>query len=77
MDSCDGLILFLLRSLSFWFVGPLGPWELWVSFGICEVPVFGASTDPHSQICTCLPSHVSHLEWDPTLGKLIVDLYIF
>ena len=39
--------------------------------------MFGASADPHSQICTRLPSHVSHLEWDPTLGKLIVDLCIF
>uniref|UniRef100_A0A8C0NXT5 Succinate dehydrogenase cytochrome b560 subunit, mitochondrial n=1 Tax=Canis lupus familiaris TaxID=9615 RepID=A0A8C0NXT5_CANLF len=26
----------------------------------------GTISDLHSQVCTCLPSHVSHLEWDPT-----------
>lgn len=35
----------------------------------------GTISDLHSQVCTCLPSHVSHLEWDPTFGKLIVDIH--
>uniref|UniRef100_A0A8C0NXM6 Succinate dehydrogenase cytochrome b560 subunit, mitochondrial n=1 Tax=Canis lupus familiaris TaxID=9615 RepID=A0A8C0NXM6_CANLF len=30
----------------------------------------GTISDLHSQVCTCLPSHVSHLEWDPTFGFL-------
>lgn len=55
------------RSLSFWLVVPLGSWKLSISFGTCKVPVSGEIIDLHSQICTCLPSHVWHLEWDLTL----------
>lgn len=55
------------RGLSFWLVGPLGSWKLSISFGTCKVPVSGEIIDLHSQICTCLPSHVWHLEWDLTL----------
>ncbi|KAG8515082.1 hypothetical protein J0S82_003978, partial [Galemys pyrenaicus] len=30
-------------------------------------PYVWDSTDLYSQACTCLPSHVSHLEWDSAL----------
>lgn len=54
------------RGLSVWCVCPIVPWELRVLLGICEVFVSGASTDLHSQVCSRLPTHVSHLEWDPS-----------
>lgn len=59
----------LLRGLSLWLVRPLGPRELRVSFGTCEVPVSGASTDPHGQVCSRVPPHVPHLERGAALGK--------
>lgn len=47
-----------------WPCSSLGTLNLVWNF---EVPVSGTSTDASNQVCICLPSHVSHLEWDPTL----------
>lgn len=56
-----------------WAVGPLGPCELWFSFGTCEVPVFGTSTDHTAKFALVFPrlyhtwNGIRYLMWD--IGK--------
>ena len=66
-----GLRACLLRGLSLWLVGSGAAWELRVSPGTGKVAGPGASTDPHGQVCSRLPSRLPHLEWGPAPGEFV------